>query len=548
MLKLIRAACLHYNHPTSFRANVTGTIRGPTRMSTPDTANRSSSKARDDCQHYLRQSAREIFEAGVEAVLPSQMVKDALCFEGSRLCVNGQEYAVNKNVHIAAFGKAVAGMVRAAEDILGDEVVDGIASVPFGIQKTLIDLNKEALLPRSDSKVKMIEGAKDNLPDSDSLRAAEEISRLANKLTERDILLVMISGGGSALLPSPIPPITLAEKLNVINLLARRGATIEQLNTVRKNLSTLKGGRLATIARPTKVISLILSDIIRDPIDLIASGPTVPDCSTTQDCLKIFQEFSISRDEIPSAVLEVLELPANHSNSEPLSAFSHANNVIIGSNSIAVAAAKKKAEAIGFETVNISNAMDGEARHVAALFADLAKYVCERYTAGSTGGKAFAECFRVTKDKVQELEDTLEVAVQGNKPVCLISAGETTVTVKGKGKGGRNQELALAAGIAMKESSALQTYHKDGFHAALLSAGTDGQDGPTDAAGAIADLGLVTRACESGLDPARYLDNNDSYTFYRTFDQGCDLVVTGLTGTNVMDLQILLVYPPHYPL
>eukprot|EP00057_Strongylocentrotus_purpuratus_P013548 XP_011668022.1 PREDICTED: glycerate kinase [Strongylocentrotus purpuratus] len=544
MLKLIRSVCLH-NSSTSFHAAVLVQPVGSPRMSSLRISH--SSGANEDCHHqHLRQCAQQIFDAGVEAVLPNQMVKDALHLDGRILHVNGQQYMVNKNVHIAAFGKAVAGMVRAAEDVLGDNVNDGIASVPFGIQKTLGDLKKADLLPTSGSKVKLIEGAKNNLPDSNSLQAAAEISSLASKLSGEDILLVLISGGGSALLPSPIPPVTLVEKLHVIKLLASRGATIEQLNTVRKNLSTLKGGRLAAMARPAKVISLILSDIIGDPLDLIASGPTVPDCSRTKDCLKIFQEFAISKGDIPSAVLEVLDNPVDCSMVEPSSAFSHVNNVIIGSNSIAVAAAQERANNVGFETMNISNAIDGEAKQVAAMFVDLAKCVCERFTSGpSTVGEWLAESFKVNKDKIQELEDVLQKAVQGNKPVCIIGAGETTVTIRGKGKGGRNQELALAAGIAMNESSALQTYHQDGFLVTLFSAGTDGQDGPTDAAGAVADLGQVTRACESGLDSAAFLDNNDSYTFYRALDQGKDLLVTGLTGTNVMDIQILLVCPPN---
>lgn len=272
----------------------------------------------------------------------------------------------------------------------------------------------------------------------------------------------------------------------------------------------------------------------------------MPDCSRTKDCLKIFQEFAISRDDIPSAVLEVLDKPVDCSMVEPSSAFSHVNNVIIGSNSIAVAAAQERANNVGFETMNISNAIDGEAKQVAAMFVDLAKCICERFIPGpSTVGEWLAESFKVNKDKIEELEDMLQKAVQGNKPVFIIGAGETTVTIRGKGKGGRNQELALAAGIAMNKSSALQTYHQDGFLVTLLSAGTDGQDGPTDAAGAVADLGQVARASESGLDPSAFLDNNDSYTFYRALDQGKDLVVTGLTGTNVMDIQILLVCPPN---
>ena len=289
---------------------------------------------------------------------------------------------------------------------------------------------------------------------------------------------------------------------------------------------------------------MILSDIIGDPLDLIASGPTVPNCSTPKDCVKIFQEFNISLDDIPSSVLQILNKTAD-STVDSSSAFSHVNNVLIGSNSIAVAAAQERAKDMGFETWNISKAIDGEAKHVATTFVDLARYVCEKYMSGSSSeAVSITEGFKVSKEKIQELEDMLEKAVQGNKPVCVIGAGETTVSIRGTGKGGRNQELALAAGIAMHESSALQTFYQDGFHVTLLSAGTDGQDGPTDAAGAVADISQVIRASKLGFDPAAYLDNNDSYTFYNSLEEGRDLMTTGLTGTNVMDIQILLVYPP----
>ena len=292
-------------------------------------------------------------------------------------------------------------------------------------------------------------------------------------------------------------------------------------------------------------------------MDLIASGPTVPDTSSPEDCFTVFKECGIHAADIPPAIYQHLHsqvqcLQSQQTESPQLTHFPHAriNNVIIGSNSIAVSRVTKMAENIGFVVFNLSNAIDGEARTVANIFTDIATYVCERYhkymigNGDSVNVQEQREWFKMSPDKLCELESAVGAAARCGKPLCLVGAGETTVTVQGEGKGGRNQELSLAASLAMQASPQLQGYHQDGFHVALLSAGTDGQDGPTEAAGALADLELASKASLTGLDPREFLKNNDSYSFYKASNGGEDLIITGLTGTNVMDLILLLVAPP----
>ncbi|XP_072176435.1 glycerate kinase-like [Diadema setosum] len=447
-------------------------------------------------------------------------------------------------------------MVRAVEDVLGENVAGGIASIPCGIKNMLKD--RKNLLPSFESKVKLMEGALNNIPDAQSLAAATEIALLAESLTEKDIVLVLISGGGSALLPAPAPPVSLEDKLHTISLLASRGATIRQLNTVRKNLSTLKGGRLAKLAHPAQVISLILSDIIGDPIDLIASGPTTPDRSSPGDCLKILQDFGLGVEQLPPSIFQCLSIQDSTTalmSPAPLTHLSHVNNFIIGSNAIAVASAINCAKDLGYSALNFSCAVDGEAKDVAKMYVALATAICEVYHSCKLqltdkeesfchAWQSLQVAFKPFRNKVQDVEDTVKAAVRDNKPVCIIGAGETVVTITGSGKGGRNQELALAAHIGMETSLPLQKFHHLGYRVGLLSAGTDGQDGPTNAAGALAILNSSTSMRQFGLDSESFLRNNDSYTFYKTWNDGKDILITGLTGTNVMDLHILLVHPP----
>jgi glycerate-2-kinase len=313
------------------------------------------------------------------------------------------------------------------------------------------------------------------------------------------LIVTLISGGGSALLVAPQDGISLADKQRTTSLLLNAGVDIGELNTVRKHLSRVKGGRLAEAAFPATVVSLILSDVIGDRLDVIASGPTAADPTTFGEALGIFERYRLS-EAVPPPVMELLRRGDRGDIPETPKAGSlfldRIENIIVGSNRQALEAAARSARELGFTVEILSAELTGEAREVGRQLA--------RQALAAASSKA------------------------GNAGHCLLAGGETTVTVRGQGKGGRNMELALAFAIEIEGLPGIT----------LLSAGTDGTDGPTEAAGAIVDGGTVARAREKGLDPREYLDNNDSYTFFKTCG---GLLVTGATGTNVMDLQIVLI-------
>jgi hydroxypyruvate reductase len=439
-------------------------------------------------QSRLRENALAIFKAGLQAADPLEAIHRHVKRIGLKLQVGERVYNLSdyERIYVIGGGKAGAPMARAIEDLLKGRITAGLINVKYGhlAELEVIRLN-EAGHP---------------IPDEAGVRGAQEIVELARQAGEKDLVICLISGGGSALLPLPIPGITLEEKQMVTQLLLACGATINEINTLRKHISQIKGGQLARIAMPATLISLILSDVIGDPLDVIASGPTVPDESTFQDCWRILEKYQLV-DRIPRSVLnhiraglsgQVAETPKP---GDP--AFSKTQNLIVGSNLLAVKAAAQKAKELGYNTLILSSFVEGETREVAKVHAAIVK----------------------------------EILNSGNPippPACIISGGETTVTLKGKGLGGRNQEFVLAAAIDIAGL-------KD---VVILSAGTDGTDGPTDAAGAIADGSTVQRAKDLNLDPFKYLQENDSYHFFQPLE---DLILTGPTNTNVMDLRIMLV-------
>jgi glycerate-2-kinase len=432
----------------------------------------------------------EIFYASLKAVDPYDAVKGHL--EKIRsVYMNG---GFNRLL-VAGFGKAACPMAGAIEDDLESIITGGAVITKYGHIK-----KSEKVEVRSQkSKIKVFE-AGHPLPDDNGVKGTEEIIKLLKNADEKTLVVYLISGGGSALMVSPYEGITLDEKQEITQLLLKAGADINDLNCVRKHISKVKGGRLAEIAYPAKVMSLILSDVVGDSLDVIASGPTSPDSSTYNGSLNVLRKYGLL-DKIPQSISDVLNNGADGLLPDTPKAgnviFRKAENIIIGSNRIALDAAKRKAEESGFHAEIISASLTGEAK-------DAAKWLA------------------------REARKRGSAEVQKNrKPLCLISGGETTVTVKGNGLGGRNTELALAF--------ALEIEGIDGI--TLLSAGTDGTDGPTDAAGAFADSDTVKRAKALGIDPVEYLDNNDSYNFFRKTG---GLFITGPTGTNVMDLQIVL--------
>ena len=397
-----------------------------------------------------------------------------------------------KRLFVFGFGKAVPPMLRAIADKMGSLVTGGVAIAKRGC-------------PAQAGKALSVRAfeAGHPLPDEAGLRATMEAVRLARTFDDETFLICLISGGGSALLVAPYTGVSLKEKQEATELLLKAGADIRELNAVRKHASLVKGGRLAEIAAPATIESLILSDVIGDPLDVIASGPTAPDSPTYGDALRVIEKYRLD-GKVPRALFHLLaegargRVPETPKKGSPV--FERTTNVIVGSNKSAIEAGRRKAARLGFEAAVLSTEVRGEARAAGRWLAEKAKEA-----KGFEGRKADA-----------------------GKPLCLISGGETTVAVKGRGLGGRNMELALAFALEIEGEEGIT----------LLSAGTDGGDGPTDAAGAIVDGQTATRARQAGLDPKAYLEENDSYGFFRG---SAGLFVTGPTGTNVMDVQIALI-------
>jgi len=431
---------------------------------------------------WSRKTAVGIFNAALQAVDPSRLVQD-YC---DSIAAAYSKAHCNK-LHLVSFGKAAFAMTKAlAESYIYDIINQGIVITKYGHTQGIL-LNN----------IEIFEAGHPNPDEKGDAATKQAISLLGNG-DRQTLVLCLISGGGSALLAAPCSGITLDEKQQVTELLLKAGANIHELNTVRKHISAIKGGRLAEIAYPSKIISLILSDVIGDSLDVIASGPTSPDETTFRDALDVIEKYDL-RDKIPDPILNILIKGSEGSEKETPKkghpVFERVENIIIGSNKIATEAAAKEAMASGFETTILSSEIQGEAR-------DVAKWLAKKAIESRAGKIA-------------------------GKKICLISGGETTVTVKGNGLGGRNTELALAFA---QEIAGLEGI-------TLLSAGTDGTDGPTDAAGAMVNGQTSRKANAKGLNPVAYLQNNDSYTFFKNTGE---LIITGSTGTNVMDIQIIL--------
>ena len=436
----------------------------------------------------LRQKAVAIFRAALDAADPEQAVGRHLRVSGRTLIAGRRRYPLDsiENIWVVGAGKAGAAMAHAVERILGSRISGGLINVKDGHLARLrrIELN-ECGHP---------------IPDERGVRGAGRIAQIAREARERDLAICLISGGASALLPAPAPPITLAEKQATTGLLLASGASIHEINAVRKHISSIKGGQLARLLHPARTVALLLSDVIGDDLDVIGSGPTAPDPSTFSSARATLEKYAVW-ERVPAAVRRRIELglaggvPETPKAGDP--ALSRVENIVVGSNRLAVDAAARRARELGLRPLVLSTTIQGETRDVARMHAAIAR-----------------EC--------------LASARPARPPVCLISGGETTVTLRGDGLGGRNQEFALAAAIDLEGCPGV----------VVLSAGTDGTDGPTDAAGALASGDTLDRARRQGLDARQYLDRNDSYHF---FDALGDLLKTGPTNTNVMDIRLFLI-------
>lgn len=437
----------------------------------------------------LKSIGIDIFNAGLLAVNPVNAVKNVVKLSGSNLEVDDESYNLDDfdRIIVIGAGKAGAAMSRAIEEVLGDRISFGHVIVKYG---------------HLDDGVKKIyiHEAAHPVPDEAGYESAKIIYDVLEKAGEKDLIIFLLSGGGSALMPLPIDSISLLEKQQTTNLLLASGATINEINAIRKHISQFKGGQLAGKAFPAKLITLIISDVVGDPLDTIASGPTVPDNSTFEDCLTILKKYNLIF-EVSEGVLKHIKdgadglVPDTPKLNEPI--FENVQNVIVANNMKAFSAAKIKAEELGFKPLILSTMIEGETREIAKMHAGIAK----------------------------------EIQKSGNPittPACILSGGETTVTIFGNGLGGRNQEFSLASAIEI-----------DGMkNVVILSVATDGTDGPTDSAGAVADGNTLSRAVEMNMKATDYLADNDSYHF---FQQLGDLVNTGPTNTNVMDIRIMMV-------
>ena len=441
-----------------------------------------------DEDRKARTVALKILEVALNAVDPRRAVRNHVRRVNGVLSIDKLTFDLDKfqRVFVVGGGKASGAMAEAVEELLADRLTRGFVNVLRG---TKSDFETHKIF---------LNGADHPIPDEDSVKGARKIIQLISEANENDLIICLISGGGSALMPLPATGIPLRDKQELTGVLLKCGATINEINVVRKHTSGLKGGQLVRVAYPATVVSLILSDVVGDPLDTIASGPTVPDITTFNDTISILKKYNLSA--IPESIKKRLEaglkgeIPETPKPGDKI--FEKTHNVIIGNNRQAALAACREAERLGFNALLLSTMIEGEARHVGAAFAGIIK----------------------------------EILASGNpvaRPAVVIAGGETTVTVTGGGKGGRNQELVLAASLKI-----------DGFRGvAIVSIGTDGLDGPTNAAGAIADGQTVVRASKIGLN-RDFLANNDSYTFFSGLD---DLIFTGPTGTNVNDITVMLI-------
>ena len=436
----------------------------------------------------MRSDALNILEAALEAVDPKNAVMDKLKIIEGNVVVDGLALSLSdvNRVLIVGGGKAGGPMTEALVEVLGEKIEGGVVNILRGTEARY-SVNPVKLNPSSHP-----------VPDDGGVRGVQEMMRLTSNLSPDDLVFSLISGGGSSLMPLPAAGISLEDIQDVTKKLLRSGATINEVNAVRKHLSAFKGGRLAANCYPATVVSLILSDVVGDPLDIIASGPTAPDPSTYETAHEVLERHGVWGSVSPAVKKRIehgLKGKADETPKPGSPVFDNVHNIVVANNLKAAKAANAEAEKLGYNAQVISNFVEGEARHVGTVYAGLARSLA-----------------------INDLPVT--------KPGALIIGGETTVTVKGSGKGGRNQELALSALIKIAEHDCL-----------VLALGTDGIDGPTDAAGAMVDGASLSRAKSKGIDPEKHLKENDSYSFFKELG---DALFTGPTDTNVNDLALIL--------
>jgi hydroxypyruvate reductase/glycerate 2-kinase len=434
-----------------------------------------------------RTAAEQIFAAGVGSVLPDKMISEHLRISGSRLAAGNLDIPLEEIHHIYVIGAGKAGALMAGktEALLGSRITRGHVVVKYGSGRKLERV--------------IVTEAGHPVPDKNGFAATREILEIASEASENDLVLCLLSGGGSALLADHPEGSSPEEMMTINNLLLRSGADINEMNAVRKHLSGVKGGRLAKAVYPATLVSLILSDVIDDPLDVIASGPTVPDPSTFDDALEVLERYGLTR-QIPENILRYLKdgslgmHPETPKAGDPV--FTRTHNILAGTNRIALEAASARASGMGYNPIILDSRLRGDVLKASEYLVETALIY--------------------------------QYDIMVKKPACLLFGGETTVKVTGDGAGGRNQHLALYSSLLLKNKPGIT----------LLAAGTDGNDGPTDAAGAVVSSETISRAMAKNIDPRKYLEEFDSYNFFK---KAGGHVITGPTMTNVMDMVVIIV-------
>ncbi len=436
----------------------------------------------------LRKDARELFDQAIKEADPRKCVLEHLDLKGERLRVGGESFNLSdfKSVYVVAFGKAASAMAAALEELLGERITEGIV---------VSNARSERAFRKMDFHL-----SSHPVPDEKSVEAAKKVVSLLEKSGEKDLVIFLISGGGSSILAMPSEGLTIEDKRAATQRLMLCGVDTYGLNTVRKKMSQIKGGGLLKKALPSQVITLILSDVVGDQLEFIASGPTVPDTTTYQDAWRVIEALELEH-KIPPRVVVHLEKGRKKSGSPTMDREQYersgATTIVVGNNHKAIVSMEKMAKKMGYNTLFLSSQISGEAREVAKVLAGISFDI-----------KRFGRPVK--------------------KPACILFGGETTVNVMGRGRGGRNTETALSFCFEITGSKGIVG----------LFAGTDGIDGPTDAAGAICDGQSRLVARSMGISARDHLADNDSYSFFETLG---DLIKTGSTGTNVMDVGVVLI-------
>jgi glycerate-2-kinase len=447
------------------------------------TAEAESSRTRQ-----ARTLALDCLEYSVNAVDAAKLLRAKVALKNNRLNAGSYCFDLSKfrRVFVVGGGKAAGAMAHALEDVLGIRITAGFVNVPHGDQHK--------------TNVIKLQGASHPVPDEAGVEGARKMLRLVEQADEHDLVVVLLSGGGSSLMPFPREGISLEHKRELTGKLLKSGAKIDEINVVRKHLSCFKGGWLAKKAFPASVLNLIVSDVVGDSLESIASGPSVPDSSTFSDVRRVLERYDLWKSAPSSVRKLVLEGEKGVVEETPKSddaCFTRVSSVVLGNCRVLALAAVDFLKSKSLNTLLLTSSLEGEAKTVGTILSSIA---CE----AAVSGKPVV------------------------KPAAIVAGGETVVTVHGKGVGGRNQELALSAALKLQDL--------DGAVVASLS--SDGVDGPTDAAGAIVDGKTLQRAGVLGLDAEAFLADNDSYGFFSKLG---GLIFTGATGTNVNDISLIVV-------